>query len=995
MRETLHLVDASGYLFRSYYALPPMTRSDGVAVQGVYGFVGMLTRLLAREDIGRLGVVFDSKGPGFRRDLYEHYKAHRPPPPPDLVPQFGLVREATQAYGLPLLEEEGFEADDVIATYARLGREAGYHVVIDSSDKDMMQLVSSDVEMFDPLKNRVIDEAEVEVLYGVPPSLMVDLQALTGDSSDNIPGVPGIGVKTASLLLRTYGSLEGVLAGAEGIAQPKRRQQLMEHAEDARLSYRLAKLRDDVAVSVPLEALVFQGRDTSGVEDFLLRQNFRRFLKGSGSGKKASYGESKKGLFVSDVEDKSEALLREDSVERCYDLVVEESELLKWVEKARKAGVVAIDTETTSLSTESFMTGEGELVGVSLSVGAGEACYIPVGHRGADVKVEDAKVEDAGEGEGEGEGEEDAGKRGVGDLFGYSERQSEEKKAEQKAEQKAEDKETAGLGEEEDGKRYRQLPWSRVKEILSPLWVDASVLKVGHNLKYDIHVLEAYGCRVTPRADTLLMSFVLDAGREGSGGHRLEGLAKRHLGLEMVSFEDVVGRGRQKKTFADVLLAEARDYAAEDADMTLRLYEVLKGRLERSSHQGLYHGVEMGLIDVLVRMERWGVRVEGDVLKDLGRKLRGYEEVLEGDMSHLAGESFLPGSPKQVRHILFDVLGLSSGVKTKKGEKTTRVDVLEDLAEEGHEIARLLLKWRGFNKLRSTYAESLPKEMSIRDGRVHTTYAMTGARTGRLSSQSPNLQNIPIRTEEGREIRRSFVPEEGMIFLALDYNQIELRLLASLAGEETMRRAFSEGVDIHALTASRVFGVEVEEVDGEKRRQAKAINFGIVYGMSAYGLSRQLSIGVGEAKEFIGSYFSEFEALHAYKEDLLEAAKKNGYVETVLGRRLYVEALNSKNGTLRAHAERQALNAPIQGSAADIIKRAMIRIDKMLQEEQKVSRMVLQVHDEIVLEVPEGEADEMEERVKGIMEGAGEPFCGLSVPLRVDSGRGLNWEEAH
>jgi DNA polymerase-1 len=844
----------------------------------------------------------------------------------------------------------------------------------------MMQLVSSDVEMFDPLKNRVIDEAEVEVLYGVPPSLMVDLQALTGDSSDNIPGVPGIGVKTASLLLRTYGSLEGVLAGAEGIAQPKRRQQLMEHAEDARLSYRLAKLRDDVEVSVPLEDLVSQGRDTSGVEDFLIRQNFRRFLKGSGLGKKESYGESKKRMFVSDVEDKSEALLQEDSVERCYDLVVEESELLKWVEKARKAGIVAIDTETTSLSTESFMTGEGELVGVSLSVGAGEACYIPVGHRGADVKVEDAGEEDA---EKEDMGEE----RGEGDLFGYSERQSEEKKAEEQ--------ETEGLGEGEDGRQYRQLPWSRVKEILSPLWVDESVLKVGHNLKYDVHVLEAYGCRVTPRADTMLMSFVLDAGREGSGGHRLEGLAKRHLGLEMVSFEDVVGRGRQKKTFADVLLAEARDYAAEDADMTLRLYEVLKGRLERSSHQGLYHGVEMGLIDVLVRMERWGVRVEGDVLESLGRKLRGQEEVLEGDMSRLAGESFLPGSPKQVRHILFDVLGLSSGVKTKKGEKTTRVDVLEDLAEEGHEIARLLLKWRGFNKLRSTYAESLPKEMSIRDGRVHTTYAMTGARTGRLSSQSPNLQNIPIRTEEGREIRRSFVPEEGMIFLALDYNQIELRLLASLAGEETMRRAFSEGVDIHALTASRVFGVEVEEVDGEKRRQAKAINFGIVYGMSAYGLSRQLSIGVGEAKEFIGSYFSEFEALHAYKEDLLEAAKKNGYVETVLGRRLYVEALNSKNGTLRAHAERQALNAPIQGSAADIIKRAMIRIDKMLQEEQKVSRMVLQVHDEIVLEVPEGEADEMEERVKGIMEGAGEPFCGLSVPLRVDSGRGLNWEEAH
>ena len=945
MSKTLYLVDASGYVFRSYYALPLMKREDGVAVQAVYGFVGMLLKLLdrlAEDDL--LGVVFDVGGDSFRKQIYAEYKSNRPPPPEDLIPQFSLVREATRAFGLEILEKQGFEADDVIASYARWGENLGYDVIIASSDKDMMQLVSDRVKMYDSIKDREVGIEEVVSKYGVEPSKMVDFQALAGDSSDNIPGVPGIGAKIAAQLLQEYNSLDELLQRANEIKQTKRRESLINHRKEALMSRELARLKTDMDLEIAIELLTCKNRDSSGLSEFLHKQGFRRFLrKIAESENQPRSSEQIKELSV----DSSGGLSSFADNSYQYELVLTENDLKIWIEKARTAGVLAIDTETTSLDVM-----KAELVGVSIATkgasGGTEACYIPLAHCGEDTKLSSSQEQY--------------------DLFAVNNNQSEEN-------------------------QYTQLPLETVLSMLSHLFVDESVMKIGQNIKYDLKVLSGYGIEVYPKRDTMLMSFVLDAGRELGKGHGLDTLAEKHLNYETIKFKDIVNKSRNRRLFSEVSLNEACDYAAEDADITLRLYEKLKNRLDLSSHNGLYYEIELALIDVLSRMESFGIMVDVTLLESLSREFLQREQDLEKQVYEISGQEFVLSSPKQVSYVLFDVMGLNSGGKTGTGENTTRKSVLEDLAREGHKIAILLLEWREINKLRSTYTDSLAK--GVIGGRVHTTYAMTGARTGRLSSHSPNLQNIPIRTKEGREIRKAFIAPENKQLISFDYNQIELRLLADFAEEHQMQQAFHDGIDIHSLTASRMFGVELENMDKNLRRRAKEINFGIIYGISAYGLSRRIGIGNREAKEFIDAYFVKFPRLKKYVEDSLSRAREQGYVATVFGRRLYIDGLDSKNRAIRQHAERQAINAPIQGTAADIIKLAMIRIDRKIIEEKLDSKMILQVHDEIVFEVPNQEREQILTIVGSEMERAVEPLYKLSVPLRVDSGIGQNWEEAH
>ena len=965
MTKTLHLVDASGYLFRSYYALPPMRRSDGVAVQGVYGFVGMLMRLVMRKDIDLLGIVFDTSRKSFRQDLYPEYKAHRPPPPPDLIPQFALIREATEAFGLKILAEDGFEADDLIATYAEIGKAEGYQVVIDSSDKDMMQLVCDEVTMHDPLKNKRIGREQVKETFGVYPEKMVSLQALAGDSSDNIPGVPGIGAKTAAMLLETYGSLEGILSNVEDISQKKRRENLKEYQEDARLSYQLSLLRRDVPVQKSLATLERADVNADTLMAFLQQQEFQGYIRKwkQQDLKKAEspvLPNSRIPATAEPSDDPKEADYASiATTDHHYETILTEQALVNWMKKAKATGKIAIDTETTSLDVM-----EATLVGIALAVGPGDACYIPLCHLGEDVQSPDSK------------------------------------ECHQELFPPALSPHESAPSSPHRQLTHRQLTWTQVKDILSPVLADQTILKVGQNLKYDLHILAKMGLdNITPIADTMLMSFVLDAGKEAHGGHSLDFLAKRHLHYQTIAFEEVAGKGAKKITFDLVLLPQATDYAAEDADITLQLYELLKPRLDVSAQNYLYVQIENKLIQVLKRMETAGIRIDKDAMATLGAAFLQKEQALEEQMFKIAGQTFSPGSPKQVREILFQVMGLSPSGKTKKGVETTRVDVLEELAREGHDIAKHLLAWRSFNKLRTTYTEGLLTSMktggnSERD-RVHTTYVMTGARTGRLSSQAPNLQNIPVRTQEGRNIRKTFIAKEGCQLLALDYNQIELRLFADFSGESSMLQAFSRGEDIHALTASRVFQVALDAVDANMRRQAKAINFGIIYGMSSFGLAQQLSITNTQAKGFITAYFEEFPELKRYQETLLEQARTSGFVATPFGRRLYLGDIHHRNAAVRKHAERQAINAPIQGSAADMIKRAMIAIDHALCQKKLAAQMVLQVHDEIVLEVPSAQTEETALLVAGLMENASKPIYNMKVPLKVDYAVGQNWDEAH
>jgi DNA polymerase-1 len=912
----LYLVDGSGYIFRAYFAIPPRNASDGTPTNATFGFTNMLIKLLRESDADAVAVVFDKSGKSFRNDFYPEYKAHRPPPPEDLIPQFAMIREATNAFNLPCIEMENYEADDLIATYARLAKEAGIEVTVVSSDKDLMQLVNDKVTMLDPMKNRQIGPDEVVEKFGVPPDKVVEVQALAGDSVDNVPGVPGIGVKTAAQLIAEYGDLETLLARAAEIKQPKRRENLIAHAEQARMSRRLVALDDDAPVEVPLADFALEAPDPQALRAFLERYEFRSVLTRLAETLGAPAAETEAA-----------------PAEAPYELVRDLETLEAWVAEATGAGLVAVDTETTGLDAM-----RAELVGVSLALAPGRACYIPLAHRPPG-----------------GEGELDLG--GGGDLL-------------------------AG-----------QVPLDRALAALKPLLEDPAVLKVGQNLKYDMVVLAKYGIAVAPLDDTMLLSYVLEGGLHG---HGMDELAELHLGHTTIKFSEVAGSGRGRVTFDKVSLDKALDYAAEDADVTLRLHRVLKPALLAERMVTVYETIERPLVPVLAAMETAGIKVDRDHLRRLSNDFAQRTAELESEIHALAGHPFTIGSPKQLGEVLFDELGLEAGGrKTKTGAYATGADVLQGLAAQGHALPARVLDWRQLTKLKSTYTDALQEQIDPATGRVHTSFSQAVASTGRLSSNDPNLQNIPVRTEEGRKIREAFVAEPGHRLLSVDYSQIELRLAAHIAEVDALKQAFHEGQDIHAITASQVFGVPVEGMDPMVRRQAKAINFGIIYGISPFGLAQNLGIGQSDAKAYIEAYFQRYPGIKDYMERTKALCREQGFVTTLFGRKVHMPGIKDKNPARRSFSERAAINAPIQGAAADIIKRAMVRIPKALEEAGLSARMLLQVHDELLFEVPEKQLDETSAVVRQVMEGAASPAVQLSVPLVADAGTGATWAEAH
>jgi DNA polymerase-1 len=927
-RVRLYLVDGSGFIFRAFHALPPLTRkSDGLPVGAIAGFCNMLWKLLvdmrAQEDAPtHLAVIFDHSERTFRNALYADYKAHRPPPPEDLVPQFPLVREATKAFGVPCLEQPGYEADDLIAAYACKVRDLGGEVVIVSSDKDLMQLVGPQVAMLDTMKNLRIGPDQVVEKFGVPPEKVVDVQALCGDSVDNVPGAPGIGVKTAAALILEYGDLDTLLARAPEIKQQKRRETLIEFADQIRLSRELVRLDCDTPLPQPVDELgvVDPGEDLT---KFLDRMEFRTLAR-----RVEAYAKGPGGA-TPQPEVKAPEPPKHGAIDvGGYQCVRDTATLEAWIARARETGIVAFDTETDALSSAS-----ADLCGVSLAVAPGEACYIPVGHCESDGLALEAPAD------------------------------------------------------------LDQIPLEDALARLKPLLEDRAVLKVAQNAKYDLAVLSRYGVEVTPVEDTMLISFVLEAGLHKS--HGMDELSKRLLGHEPISFKTVAGTGKAQKSFKHVPLTEATCYAAEDADVTLRIYEHLRPRLPHEGLLTVYETLERPLPKVLVDMELAGVKVDPAQLRLLSNDFGVRMAELEGEAHRLAGRPFNLGSPKQIGEVLFKEMGLASGRMTATGAMSTDASMLEELAAQGHELPRVLLDWRQLSKLKGTYTDALTAAISEKTGRVHTSFSLAAAATGRLASSDPNLQNIPIRTEEGRKIRRAFIAEPGHVLISADYSQIELRLLAHIGDIPQLKRAFRDGLDIHAMTASEMFGVPVEGMPSEVRRRAKAINFGIVYGISAFGLSNQLGIPQDEAGAYIKTYFERFPGIRAYMDRMKQEVRTQGYVTTIFGRRVNIPAVKSKSAAERAFGDRAAINAPIQGAAADVIRRAMVRMPAALKAEGLKAKMLLQVHDELVFEAPEAEAEAVIHIAKQVMERAPEPAVALTVPLVVEARAAGNWDDAH
>ena len=941
--EQLVLIDGSGYIFRAFHALPMMMSPEGVPVNAVFGFTKMLMKLMDDLQPSHVLVIFDAGRVTFRNDIYPEYKQNRTDPPDELVPQFSLVRDATEAMSLPVTELPGFEADDLIASYAKMAHESGTECLIVSSDKDLMQLVRPGVTMLDPMKQRRISDAEVVEKFGVLPNRVVDVQSLAGDSTDNVPGVPGIGIKTAAELINQFGDLDSLLAGAETIKQPKRRQNLVNFAEQARISRELVRLKDDVPLDNNIASLVRPHRDMDRLSAFLSGQGFNSLLASIG----AKNAASQKTAPTSGKPDSASpfgAILPPHVEAPSYELVTTTDALSRWIDEARSQGFIAIDTETTSLNASS-----ASLVGVALATAPGKACYIPLRH-----------VAPASEGAAQG------GLDFAGD---------------------AEVAETVML---------EQMDEVEALSLLRGLCADPSILKIGHNLKYDAHVLSLEqngGLSLTPVDDTMCLSYVLDAGR--TERHGLDYLALSLLDIQTIKYQDVCGKGAKQISFAEVSPEAACTYASEDADITLRLWTMLKPRLAREGMSSVYERLERPLIPILAHMEAAGIKVDTQLLHGLSQDFAGRIQILEGEIHQLAGETFNIASPKQLGEILFEKLGYEGGKKSKTGAFSTGADILEDMAENGVEIARKVLDYRQLAKLKSTYTDALMASVNNRTGRVHTSFSMVGASTGRLSSSDPNLQNIPIRTQEGRQIRGAFIARPGCKLISADYSQIELRLVAHVAQEKTMLEAFRNGVDIHAQTASEVFGVPLDQMDAETRRRSKAINFGIVYGISAFGLSRQLSIPQSEARDYIATYLDRFPGIRTYMNDAREFAREHLYVETLFGRRIHIEQIGASNQAMRGFSERQAINAPIQGSAADIIKRAMICLPAELAAQGLAADMLLQVHDELIFEVPEEQAEQSVQLIKSVMENAASPVVQLSVPLVVDAGIADSWSEAH
>ncbi|MFZ4531635.1 MAG: DNA polymerase I, partial [Alsobacter sp.] len=965
-------------------ALPPLTRkSDGLPIGAVAGFCNMLWRLLrdsvAGEKPTHLAVVLDHSATTFRNALYDAYKAHRPAPPEELRPQFKLIRDAVQAFDIACVEQDGYEADDIIATYARLACEAGATTTIVASDKDLMQLVGNGVTMYDSMKEKRIGPDEVVEKFGVPPEKVVDVQALIGDPVDNVPGVPGIGVKTAAQLILEYGDLETLLARAGEIKQPKRREALVDNADKARLSRQLVLLDRFVPLDRQIGSIGVHDPDPRRLVAFLKAMEFssvtRRVseayavdpatveadpvlaapgagtawatvggsapVSGSASGDQgadAASGAPSGSSVPSTTGEPTPAGLAEQRaaeagaipVDRSrYETVRDLDRLDAWIARARASGVVAFDTETTSLDSM-----QADLVGFSLAVAPGEACYVPLAHRG----------------------------EGSGDLFGGNDLLP------------------------------GQIPVRDALARLKPLLEDPAVLKLAQNLKYDWSVLARHGIRVWPADDTMLMSYVLDAGRNG---HGMDELSQKWLGHKPIAFGEVAGTGKSFVGFARVAIDTATAYAAEDADVTLRLWRALKPRLVAESMATPYETLERPLIEVLGRMEQRGIAIDRQILSRLSGEFAQGMARLEAEIHGLAGEPFNLGSPKQLGDILFGKMGLPGAKKTATGAWSTGAQVLEELAEQGHALPARILEWRQLSKLKSTYTDALPGYVHPQTQRVHTSYAMASTTTGRLSSSEPNLQNIPVRTEEGRRIRTAFVATPGNRLLSADYSQIELRVLAHIADIPQLRQAFADGIDIHAMTASEMFGVPVQGMDPMVRRRAKAINFGIIYGISAFGLANQLGIPREEAGAYIRKYFERFPGIRDYMEETKRAARLNGYVTTLFGRKAHYPQITSKNPSERAFMERAAINAPIQGTAADIIRRAMVRMEAALAAAGLTARMLLQVHDELVFELPEGEVEATIPVVRRIMVDAPHPAVQLAVPLQVDARAAHNWDEAH
>ena len=977
--DHIYLIDGSSYIFRAYHALPPLTRkSDGLQVNAVLGFCNMLWKLLREmkpeEQPTHLAVVFDKSEKTFRSDMYHDYKAHRPDPPEDLRPQFPLIREAVRAFDLPCLEQGGFEADDLIATYVREACEADATAMIVASDKDLMQLVRDCVVMYDTMKDRRIGIAEVIEKFGVPPGKLIEVQALIGDSVDNVPGVPGIGIKTAAQLICEYGDLDTLLARAGEIKQEKRRQALIENADRARLSKKLVTLDDHVPLDVPLADLAVHEPDYKRLIAFLKAMEFvaltRRVAEFSGidaaeiesdsklSARTGTPAQPPRPSPVNRATDLPERKTQSTSIpagrkveltpralaaaraeaarhakfDRArYEVVRTLDRLDAWISRAKELGLVALDIAATSLDPM-----QAVLCGFSLALNPNEACYVPLAHRQGG----------------------DGGKDG---LF------------------------SGGIAPD-------QIDEQQALAALKPLMEDASVLKIGHNVKFDLQMLALRGIALEPYDDILLMSYVLDAGRSE---HGLDALAKRYFDHARLDSNEITGSGKSRITFDGVDIGKATEYAAEDADIALRSWRVLKARLVSDQVASVYETLERPLAAVLARMERHGISINRQALLQLSSEFGQKALALEAEIQKLAGEPLNPGSPKQLGDILFGKLGLPGGTKTKTGAWSTGARALDELAEQGHELPRKILDWRQVAKLRSTYTEALPNHVNPKTHRVHTCYALASTTTGRLSSSEPNLQNIPIRSEEGRKIRRAFIAVEGHQLVSADYSQIELRLLAEIAQIEQLRKAFRDNLDIHAMTASEMFGVPIKGMPSDVRRRAKAINFGIIYGISAFGLANQLGIEREEAGAYIRKYFERFPGIRDYMEASKAFAKQNGYVLTLFGRKCHYPDLANPNPSVRAFNERAAINARLQGTAADIIRRAMVRMEAALQKEKLSARMLLQVHDELVFEVPEDEVEKTLPVVKKVMEDAPMPALSLSVPLRVDARAANNWDDAH
>ena len=927
-KQHICLVDGSTYIFRAYHALPPLTRkSDGFPVGAISGFCNMLDKLVREEKekkgITHLLVVFDASGKTFRNDIYPEYKANRSEAPEDLIPQFPVIRKATSAFNIPFVELLGYEADDLIASYAEEAQKHNMKVTIVSSDKDLMQLVSDNVSMLDTMKGRVFKKEDVFDKFGVYPEKVIDVQSLAGDSVDNIPGIPGIGIKTAALLINEYGDLDGLFENSEKIKQKKRRENIIEFENQAYISKKLVTLKNDVPLPIPIKETLLKEIDAEKLISFLKEMEFKTLtekkskqLNIDSDNIKASDQVEKFEKKIIDSPKEIEEINSEFDRDN-YQIIQSLDELTQWKMKAENIGYVAFDTETNSLDAV-----EADMVGFSLCTSENDACYVPLLHKEND----------------------------------------------------------------------KQIDFDQAIDILKSILEDNGIKKILHNMKFDALVVDKYNINIKNYDDTMLMSYSI-----GSGGirHKLDTLIKYYFDHDAISFKDLIGSGKDKKTFQELSIKEAGKYAAEDADMTLRLWKRFKSFMVQDKQVKIYEIIEKPLAQVIMNMEKHGISIDVNKLNELSVKFEEKLKNLEKSCYKLIGEEINLGSPKQVGEILFDKLALPGGKKTSTGSWSTNAEVLENLANEGYDFPKILLEWRALSKLKTTYTDTLPTYLNIKTNRIHSSFAMATTSTGRLASSDPNLQNIPIRSDDGRMIRKAFIPERGNILISSDYSQIELRLIAHIADEKNLINAFLDEIDIHSSTASEVFNIPLNDMTPDIRRNAKAINFGIIYGISAFGLAKQLNISRTEASEFIKAYFNKYPSIRDYMDETKKFANENGFVKTLLGRKCLVEDINSKNAATRSFMERAAINAPIQGSAADIIKRAMIILGNNKKLAKLETKMLLQVHDELIFETKKENCEESIKIIKKEMESANLPILNLNVPLIADTNFGNNWDEAH